>query len=501
MGNRYIKSIGAEFFNSKIDRPYGYLFWGWSICLAVSGCFLWGLFLNWGNIDFNFQDWSEITGPRLFFLQNAISQGVLPLHMPGTSALDLLTDRYLSIPDLLLSPQVLLMRFISPSQFVLWNWIILFLAGFWGLIKFSKKYQLSPFVLTLIFLLFNFNGQIEAHLSVGHNTWGGYFLFPWFVIFIFELEMDTIHWRWVVKVAALLFLIFLQGSFHQFVWLLIFLGIAIISFPKHFGAIIMSGILACLFSAVRILPSILIVQKVNQEFLGGFPGFWGLVSGLIELRDANTIVSGLIHPVYIWEFDFYIGIFGALFLAFFGVYRWVKKPIISLRLLIPIIGLVILSLGGVYELLHWTDLPLFYGERVTSRIFSVPLTFVIFLAGLHCQSWLNEPKKTPYLYGFLMIGAIFLCSDLWNHFQLWEISSLSTLFADPLHVFNPSTWIQTDYVDSLYTGYIRRGAIISGISIALALVMARVNPVEGFSIHMIHHLFVNLHLPNHKVNK
>lgn len=40
---------------------------------------------------------------------------------------------------------------------------------------------------SILFLLFNINGHISAHLSVGHATWTGYFLFSWLLPFILEL--------------------------------------------------------------------------------------------------------------------------------------------------------------------------------------------------------------------------------------------------------------------------------------------------------------------------
>ena len=219
-----------------------------------------------------------------------------------------------------------------------------------------------------------------------------------------------------------------------------------------------------------------------------------MISGLIELKDANAIVQGLIYPSYVWEFDFYIGIIGAFFLAFFGIYQWLKKPIISIRFLVPIIGLVFLSLGNVFEIFHWSFLPLFYGERVTSRLFSLPLVFLILLAGAHCQNWLNEQKRSPVLHGVLLIGLVFLGADLWSHFQLWDIGSLTRLFDNQLHQFNPSTWVQVNYVDSLYTGMLRRGLIISTLSLVMALAMAWINPVEGFSFRLIQGLFLRLHI-------
>jgi hypothetical protein len=490
MRDRFMKTI-FHFFHTQDDIHNSVIFWVWSIFLFLCGGFFWGMFLNWGNFDFNFQDWFEITGPRLYFLKDSILQGVLPLHMTGTSALILLTDRYLAIPDLLLSPQIFLLRFMNPALFVLVNWLILYSAGFIGLVIFSRKFNLSPFALTIIFLLFNFNGQIEAHLSIGHTTWGGYFLFPWFVLFMLELQENVIHWRWVVKAAGLLFIVFLQGSFHQFVWLLLFLGLLAVVFPKHFGPIILAGVFACLFSAVRIFPATLISGSVNQEFLGGFPGFWELLSGLVEIRDPNVVIPGLVHNIYVWEFDFYIGLLGTIFLAFFGIYQWIKKSVISIRFLIPMAGLLLLSLGETYGFVHVLSLPMFDGERVTTRFLSLPLVFLVLFAGVNFQKWINQKEIRFYQYLLLLLGLGVICSDLWSHFQLWQLSSMVMLF-DGLRVFNPATWVQANYVDSLYTGVLRRGAIVTIISVGFAGGIAWFNPVVGFSLPIIQSIFNHL---------
>jgi len=495
MRDHFMK-LALRFFHAEEDLTSRVLFWSWSLFLYLGGGVLWAVFLNWGNFDFTFQDWFEITGPRLYFLKNALMQGVLPLHMTGTSALILLTDRYLTIPDLLLSPQILLLRFINPAEFVLLNWLILYSAGFLAVVIFSRKYKLSPFALAVIFLLFNFNGQIEAHLSIGHITWGGYFLFPWFVLWMLELQEKVIHLRWVVKVAGLLFLIFLQGSFHQFVWLLLFLGFLVLVFPRHFLAIISSGVFACLFSAVRILPAILIAGKVDQEFLGGFPGLWELLSGFVEMKNPALMVQGLSHNLYAWEFDFYIGLMGVIFLVFFGIYAVIKSSTISLRFLFPMAGLFLLSLGGTYGIIHILPLPIFDGERMTARLFSLPLVFLIFFAGINFQKWLDQQDDQPFHYLMLLFGLGVMASDLWSHFQLWQLNSVVTLWGDP-RIFNPATWVQANYVDSLYTGMLRRGLIITIISAAVAIVIAWINPVEGFACPFIHKFFENLKSHKH----
>ena len=39
----------------------------------------WGVFLNWGEIPFDFHDWAEVNAPRLAFMKDAVNKGQLPL--------------------------------------------------------------------------------------------------------------------------------------------------------------------------------------------------------------------------------------------------------------------------------------------------------------------------------------------------------------------------------------------------------------------------------------
>ena len=223
----------------------------WYGLLFLAGLYLWGWFLNWGGGLTTYHDWAEITAPRMVFLQKAMQQGVLPLHISDPFPLGNITLRFMSIPDVILSPQIVLLRYVEISTFILLDTWLMCGLGFLGLLLLAKKFQLSPLTFTILFALYNFNGHILAHYSVGHLTWGGNFLFSWFVLLIFErLDSEGGSWRWATKTALLCFLIFLQGSYHQFVWLLIFLGLFGLMIPRHFGSAAKAGILAVLFRVV-----------------------------------------------------------------------------------------------------------------------------------------------------------------------------------------------------------------------------------------------------------
>ena len=131
--------------------------------LWAGGVFLWGKFLNWGDIPFDWLDWAEINAPRTAFLKDAVTKGVLPLHMPDSSALRGVTDRFMSIPDALLSPQILLLRFMDVGTFFLVDTLLLYTIGMFGLLWFRRRYSLSLASFSALFLLFNFNGHILAH--------------------------------------------------------------------------------------------------------------------------------------------------------------------------------------------------------------------------------------------------------------------------------------------------------------------------------------------------
>ena len=109
---RFITDISYE----KERNPFRILYLSLLLALILAG---WGYFLNRGDIPFDFHDWAEVNAPRLAFLKDAITKGELPLHMPDSSALRGVTDRYMALPDIILSPQVILLRWMPVGIFVL----------------------------------------------------------------------------------------------------------------------------------------------------------------------------------------------------------------------------------------------------------------------------------------------------------------------------------------------------------------------------------------------
>ena len=87
------------------------------------------------------------------------------------------------------------------QAFVLVDVWIFFSAGFAGLLLIRRHFNWSLVAFSGVFLLFLFNGHILAHYSVGHFTWGPYFLFPLVALLVFRFLDGDDSWRSVACVC------------------------------------------------------------------------------------------------------------------------------------------------------------------------------------------------------------------------------------------------------------------------------------------------------------
>jgi hypothetical protein len=444
----------------------------WLICLYLGGIALFGAFFNWGNIPNDFHDWSDITAPRFTFQQDAITHGKWPLHISDKSTVGGATDRFLSIPDLVLSPQIFLLSFMDTGVFSLVNILILYSFGFLAWVHIQRKAYLSSIAFTIAFLLFNFNGHILAHLSVGHITWGGYFLFPWFVILILSFSEGCRSWKWVAQMAGLLFIIFIQGSYHQFVWCLFFLGfLSIIHLKKNWPAFF-AAVFAVLLSMIRIWPCSLAASSFESRFHGGFRGLSDIWNALTTIQIPGAYLKSPIffQPVGWWELTIYIGLAGTVFLIYFGIYRWLRdrKSIFTYHeLIFPISGLILLSFSVVFNWLHQIPFPLLTGERVSSRMISLPFVFLLVLAVIQFQRWIDKKEQVKWFEQLVILAGIIIISiNLWGNYQTWGVLKAYQVF--PHELFKATDWfVANRYDDWQYLQAIRRGGLVSLIGAAL----------------------------------
>jgi hypothetical protein len=432
--------------NSGLDglftiSPRGRTRWiayAWYLGLFSLGAALWGYLLNWGQISFGLHDWAELTGHRLAFLQNAVRSGQLPLHMPDGSALGNVTDRFLAFPDTIFSPQLVLLRFLALGPFVLVNTLLLYAAGFAGLVLLGRRLRLSAFAVSVIFFLFNFNGHITDHLVVGHMEWVGYFLLPLFILLVLEALDGQVGWRWTLQLSLVLLFIFLQGGFHLFETCLTFLGLLAISSRRMLRPIGVGIGFSLLVSMGRILPPALEFRNIDSKFLSGFETVGQLVQALVQMRipvPEQVFSRSPLSPLGWWEIDHYIGVLGLAFLLGYGLLYASRNKSAGLqlsRLGVPLVGMTILSIGRIYKLISLAGIPLISSQRVSSRFFILPLLFLLVLAAANLQSHLNRLRRsgaTPALALALALFGVGV-NDLWQHAKLWRFERMFELFAN-----------------------------------------------------------------------
>lgn len=453
---------------AKEQKWFGILF---LIALYFLGIFLWGKLTSWGSVPLNFHDWADINVPRLAFVRDALRAGVLPLHMLDTIPLHDVTDRFLALPDVITTPQMVLFLFIDVPQFVLFDIFLHYTLGMIGLLLLRRKFELSLFSFSILFLLFNFNGYILSHYTVGHFTWAGYFLFPAFFVLIFNFLDGEQGWWWVTKVSFLLFYMMLTGGEHPYLWLLIFLGILMLVCWRRAHWIWTAGLFSGLLSAIRLIPPALVLdvyeKKQNFNFVLGYPSIGHILSAMALTRAPTDIpIVNFDLDAYqsnYWEFNLYITAIGTIFVLW-GIYRWFKNqnPVYK-ELAIPSLVLVLLSLNSVYWVPKLTQIPLFGSERVASRIMGLPLVVFLMIAVILLDTELR--KNTLSLFhkaiGILLFSFVFV--DIWNNLKTWRMSSMAEFFGT--HAMDLTKPSIGNHPDPLYTNML-------AISLSITLLTA-----------------------------
>lgn len=427
----------------------------WNLAWYLIGTLHWCLFLNWGQIPFDRHDWVP-SGAFFSFLRAAILSNQWPLL---TDSVLMRGERYLAQPNALFSPQAYLLRFLDIGPFMLVNLWILFSIGFAGLLWLQKRYRLSPLAFAALFLLFNFNGHITAHIAVGHAEWIGYFLLPFLVGLVLRLveqekrlqpvpptTKNTIYrnirlwlsmllgradgwWGWSLLMALTFLGLFLQGAFHMALWSAFFLLILALARRDVSTYILRALFFSVLVSALRILPAAVEFAPGGVHFMSGFPTSSDLLAALVVLKFPIEAQGWPWKSLGWWEVDSFVGIVGLAFLLWFGIGQTGKRSEPHRVLLVPVAALTFLSIGDVYKVITQLPLPLVDSERVTSRFLIVPLVFLMALASIRFQEWLEE--KQPWraeTFWILLTGLILLGQDLYQHSRAWRVERIETLF-------------------------------------------------------------------------
>jgi hypothetical protein len=252
---------------------------------------------------------------------------------------------------------------------------------------------------------------------------------------------------------------------------LIFLALLAVAKRGYFLTVGGGALFAVLLSLMRILPAASLLGKFDNAFFSGYPTLADLWQYMVTIYPTNTKISSswMPIPLGIWELNLYVGLIGAIFLLYFGVWRWLKAHNVHLglqSLALPVLGVVVLSIGRIYELIRLTHIPLLEGERVSARIISLPFIFILIFAVIHFQDWLDRPHRNPTLIMTIIGSAIVISlNDLWQNYRIWRVAEVVRSLEQV--DFDPRVWTVANRLDPVYQVLILAGVALSLVSLGV----------------------------------
>ena len=199
-----------------------------SIFLAyVAGLAYWVSYFVKGKPTFTGNDWLK---EQVF--SNLVRDSLNSWQLPWRMSVDFYHSGVFELianPEISLTPDFLLLAWLPNNTYFLVHWLLFFTAGFVGSVLLARKYALSSLPFLFFVVLFNFNGFISSHISEGHIQWAGYFLFPLFFYWLSDIAAEMVEARTsaALKIALLLGVMFINGSFHMAIWCLMLMALTL----------------------------------------------------------------------------------------------------------------------------------------------------------------------------------------------------------------------------------------------------------------------------------
>jgi hypothetical protein len=236
-------------------------------------------------------------------LRQAMESGRIPFH---TSVVFQETRRFLALPEVNMSPQVLLLPLMDVGTFVLVNTLIMYTVGFAGCLLIRARYGLSPLAFAVLFMLFNFNGHITAHMGVGHSMWTAYFLLPFFFLYTLDITEGKDRTGAAIKLGFVLFVMILQGGFHIFAWSMAFLALLLIFNWRLWKPVLYAGASGLLLSAFRLIPAAFTLAGKRERFIWSYPTVRDLLDALVTIRQHSPERLKPWGTTGWWEYEFLV---------------------------------------------------------------------------------------------------------------------------------------------------------------------------------------------------
>lgn len=449
---------------------------GFALLVAL-GCLGWAWFLDFGRFSFASHDWPKELD-YLSTLHDAATRHLVPWR---STVAQQGTDGLLANPEVPLSPDVVLLRWIGPGAFLAVHTVIAFALGALGCLRIARQERGSLATAAIALLLFGFNGHVAAHLGVGHSMWSGYFFSSWLAAATLEIAREPAHAGSAGAAtrfgATGLLLMCLWGAFHVAVWWVLFLLLLSATRPKLARPALGLAGLGLGLAAVRLLPAAVVIARPAGAFLYGYPHLSTLLASLVVAQPLSAEVAS--HPLAAsWELDAFVGAAGFVAIAWFVV----VAPLVARArgaqgtrdglTLQPAMALMVALASDAYAWVHHLAIPLLQVERVSSRLIAVPLVLGAFLAARGLQRALERRTRLRWL-AFALTGAVtaLLARELLAHFAALSLRATGQAATAPWSF--SSARVSAQGPGGAYAASLALGALITIAAAVTALRLVR----------------------------
>jgi len=442
--------------------------------LFLLGLSQWISSFRMGNIPMSIADWPK-EKQYCMVLKQALTEKKIPYFISEPVQQ---TDMFLGSPETMVSPQICLLKWLSPGEFECFNMALFYTLGFAGCLFIRRRFSLNLLAFTALFLLLNFNGYTVSRMGVGHTQWFSVFLLPYFVLLVFDLDAGKKGLKTALQLSLLFFFMLLQGGFHVYVWCVFFLLFYMFAdFRKWKYISIALGVSAAL-SAFRLLPALVAFAGKSNAGSKGYPSIITLLSAMIIPRDVNF---HLYQGAFGWfEYNLFTDITGFAFIAWFCILPGILSAI-GKKTAEPNPALSKLELRGVYiamlVLLFFTFdrfygvfsfVPFFNSQSAALRMVIIPYYFAVILAASRFSVF-TKSLKSGAAKALLSAGVLLMAGSLIEHADLWKIKRLEALMP-PSALLNLSLSI-VEKDAPFYKAAVHSGYLISLVALLIVLIL------------------------------
>lgn len=446
------------------------------LIVYLIGVVHWVLFLNYGKIGYDYEDWSFY-----FQLYSTYKESLTRLQIPyhvtffsgeNIDAASYITQgRFFASPWTILSPQIFLLFFIDVKTFITLQYIFFYSLQFYGILKFKKEFNFSVFATVLIIILLSFNGKLLSVSAFGNPQMTfGYMLIPLFFWVLYRFlkknfltKKDII--KGALKIALIFFFILSQTDMHIYYQMSVVAFFIVLFFPNKIFAFISGIFLSIISSLWYFLPVLLYSRQTSvvnsysvdhwRRFgINGYGSQNGVVgkqifeemyfnineffSFCLNVLKAGINIIGHLYESLVQSFtiidynthdyNLYISLYGLIVLVLsmskvkIDNFNFLKEN--YYKIIFSFILIFLISVGPIHKSIiifvnkFFLFIPI---DAVPSRFMIYVFNFVVLLAGFGFDRLFVKLKSYSVYAKMLILSSLLIV--LFNHSYDWWITN------------------------------------------------------------------------------